>query len=71
MHGINASGRGTRVMYAMLGPLYPVWKTLAPKYVTTTEEVGRAMLRVAREGTSKQLLENRDIAELGGRGEAR
>ena len=64
MHGIKASGRGTRVMYAVLGPLYPVWKTLAPKYVTTTEEVGRAMLRVAREGATKPLLENRDIAEL-------
>jgi uncharacterized protein YbjT (DUF2867 family) len=65
MHGIKASGRGTRVMYALLGPLYPVWKALAPKYVTTTEEVGRAMLRVAREGAPKQVLENVDIAALG------
>jgi uncharacterized protein YbjT (DUF2867 family) len=68
MHGIKASGRGTRVMYAVLGPLYPVWKTLAPKSVTTTEEVGRAMLRVAREGAPKRLLENVDIAALGRRG---
>jgi uncharacterized protein YbjT (DUF2867 family) len=65
MHGIKASGRGTRVMYAVMGPLYPVWKTLAPRYVTTTEEVGRAMLRVAREGAQKRLLETADIAALG------
>jgi uncharacterized protein YbjT (DUF2867 family) len=65
MHGAKASGRGTRVMYAVLGPLYPVWKTLAPRYVTTTEEVGRAMLRVAREGAPKRLLESVDIAALG------
>jgi uncharacterized protein YbjT (DUF2867 family) len=65
MHGARASGRGTRVMYAVLGPLYPVWKTLAPRYVTTTEEVGRAMLRVAREGAPKRLLESADIAALG------
>jgi uncharacterized protein YbjT (DUF2867 family) len=65
MHGAKASGRGTRVMYAVLGPLYPVWKTLAPRYVTTTEEVGRAMLRVAREGAPKRLLESLDIAALG------
>jgi hypothetical protein len=65
MHGIKASGRGTRIMYAVLGPLYPVWRALAPKYVTTTEEVGRAMLRVAREGASKRLLGSGDIAALG------
>jgi uncharacterized protein YbjT (DUF2867 family) len=65
MHGIKASGRGTRIMYAVMGPLYPLWKTLAPRYVTTTEEVGRAMLRVAREGAPKHLLEPADIAALG------
>jgi uncharacterized protein YbjT (DUF2867 family) len=65
MHGARASGRGTRVMYAVLGPLYPLWKALAPKYVTTTEEVGRAMLRVARQGAPKPLLETVDIAALG------
>jgi uncharacterized protein YbjT (DUF2867 family) len=68
MHGIKASGRGTRFMYAVLGPLYPIWKALAPRSVTTTEEVGRAMLRVAREGAPKRLLENVDIAALGLRG---
>jgi uncharacterized protein YbjT (DUF2867 family) len=70
MHGIEASGRGTRVMYAVLSPLYPLLKTLAPRYVTTTEEVGRAMLRVAREGAPERVLESVDIAALG-RGEAR
>ena len=42
-----------------------MWETLAPRYVTTTEEVGRAMLRVAREGAPKRLLENVDIVALG------
>ena len=32
--------------------------------VTTTEEVGRAMLRVARDGADKRLLENQDIARI-------
>jgi hypothetical protein len=68
MHGIQASGRGTRIMYAALAPLYPIWKTIFPKYVTTTELVGRAMLRVAREGAPKRLLENVDISALGGAG---
>jgi uncharacterized protein YbjT (DUF2867 family) len=65
MHGIKASGRGTRAMYAVMAPLYPVWKAIAPAYVTTTEQVGRAMLRVARDGAPKKLLESRDIAVLG------
>ena len=64
-HGIRASSPGIRMMYAAPSPLYPVWKTVFPKYVTTTEEVGRAMLRVAREGAPKRLLENVDIAALG------
>jgi uncharacterized protein YbjT (DUF2867 family) len=70
MNGARASGRGTRVMYAVFGPLYPMWKLLAPRFVTTTEEVGRAMLRVAREGAPKRLLETVDIAALGRAGVA-
>jgi uncharacterized protein YbjT (DUF2867 family) len=64
MHGIKASGRGTRVMYAVASPLYPVWRALFPRYVTTTEQVGRAMIHVAREGAPKRVLESADIAAL-------
>jgi hypothetical protein len=44
--------------------LYPVWKALFPKYVTTTAQVGRAMIHIAREGAPKRVLENRDINAL-------
>ena len=50
----------------VVGPLYPVWKVLFPGFVTTTEKVGRAMLRVARSGAPKPVLENRDINALAG-----
>ena len=66
MHGIVSRTRLYRVLYAAVGPLYPVWKVLFPGFVTTTEKVGRAMLRVAREGTPKKVLENRDINALAG-----
>ena len=66
LHGIRAKTRLYRVMYALAGPLFPLWKRLFPKYVTTTEQVGRAMIAVARHGTEKRILESRDIAELGG-----
>ena len=65
LHGITSSTRWTRALYAVMGPAYPLWKTLFPKYVTTTEELGRAMLRVAKEGTAKRILENEDLVALG------
>jgi uncharacterized protein YbjT (DUF2867 family) len=64
MHGIVSRTKLYRAIYTVMGPLYPVLKTLVPKYVTTTEQVGRAMLRVAREGAPKPLLENTDIHAL-------
>jgi hypothetical protein len=36
--------------------------------VITTEELGRAMIRVAREGAPKRILENRDLIALGALG---
>jgi uncharacterized protein YbjT (DUF2867 family) len=65
MHGARASLRATRIAYAVMSPLFPVWKTLFPKHVTTTERVGRAMLRVAKQGAPTRVLEDRDIDRLG------
>jgi hypothetical protein len=38
-----------------------VLKFCLPGLVTTTEQIGRAMLKVAREGALKTVLECRDI----------
>lgn len=64
MHGEVSRTRWTRVMYAVMSPLYPMWRVLFPKYVTTTEQLGRGMLRVAREGSDRKIFENRDINAL-------
>jgi uncharacterized protein YbjT (DUF2867 family) len=66
LHGIVSKTKLYRAIYAVMGPLYPVLKAVAPGSVTTTEAVGKAMLRVARDGASKVLLENKDINELAG-----
>lgn len=63
MRGARSTITSYRVMYALVGPLYPLLKKL-PKYVTSTPEVGRAMIRAAREGAPKQTLENADICAL-------
>lgn len=64
MHGIVSKTKWYRVLYAVLGKLYPVWKVLFPKYVTTTEIVGRAMLKVAKQGAPKSVLESQDINSI-------
>jgi uncharacterized protein YbjT (DUF2867 family) len=64
--GIVPGTAWLRALYAVVAPLYPVWKALFPNYVTTTQQVGRAMIHVAREGAPKRVLENRDINEIGG-----
>ena len=48
-----------------MAPLYPVWKALLPKYVTTTEQLGRAMIKIAKLGAPKHVLENQDINSIG------
>lgn len=64
LDGIVSSTKWTRVLYAVMGPLYPLWKTLFPKYVTTTRELARAMIQVAKHGASKPILESADFAEV-------
>jgi uncharacterized protein YbjT (DUF2867 family) len=65
LNGIVPKTAWLRAFYAVVAPLYPVWKALFPKYVTTTTQMGRAMIHVARAGAPKRVLENRDINEVG------
>jgi uncharacterized protein YbjT (DUF2867 family) len=61
LHGIRSRTKLYNTMYAFLGPLYPVVKAIAPGYATTTEQLGRAMIAVARKGFAKRILESQDI----------
>jgi uncharacterized protein YbjT (DUF2867 family) len=66
LHGITSKTRLYRVLYGAAGPLITLARILNPRWVTTTERVGRAMIRVGMKGAPKALLENRDIKELAG-----
>jgi hypothetical protein len=66
LHGIRTKTRWYGAAYALMRPLYPLWKVLFPNYVTTTECVGRAMLNVTKRGFHKPVLENRDINRMCG-----
>ena len=65
MHGVKSKTRLYSAAYAVLAPLYPVLRRLFPKYVTTTEQVGRAMICLARSGAPQRVLETRDINSIG------
>jgi len=65
MHGEVSKTRWTRIGYVVLGPLLPLVRAVAPGAVITTEELGRAMIRAARQGAPKRVLEGRDLRALG------
>jgi hypothetical protein len=61
LHGIKSKTNWYRALYAIVSPVYPLLQALFPKYVTTTEQLGRAMIQVAKHGAPKQVLEVADI----------
>jgi len=64
LHGIRSKTALYRIPYLIMGPFIPLLKALFPEIITTTEQVGRAMIRIAKEGAPKRLLENKDINAL-------
>lgn len=52
LHGIRSKTKIYNAMYAVLAPLGPVLKAVAPGYYTTTEQLGRVMIRLAKSGGS-------------------
>ncbi|MET7708237.1 NAD-dependent epimerase/dehydratase family protein [Micromonospora sp. NPDC005413] len=61
-YGAVSRTRAYRIGYAITRPLFPVLRRLLPNQVTTTDGIGRAMLRVARQGSPTRVLGNRDLS---------
>jgi uncharacterized protein YbjT (DUF2867 family) len=61
VHGARSKTASYRVLYTLTKPLLPVLRWAFPNYVLTTEQIGRAMLAVAKHGFPKRVLESRDI----------
>ena len=64
LRGVRSKTRVYQAIYTVLGPVYPFLKRLLPKHVTTTVNVGRAMIEVVAQGHTKRVLENPDINSL-------
>lgn len=65
LHGVRSKTAWVQAIYAGTGPLWALLNRIAPKYVTTTEKLGRAMIRVVRDGYPKPVLETLDINQVG------
>ena len=64
LHGIQSRTTLYRMAYIAATPLMPILRRMFPGQVLTTEVIGRAMLKVARSGAPKRILESRDINAL-------
>src|SRR5262245_23409974 len=56
LRGIRSKTRWYQALYDVAGPFYPILCRLFPRYVTTTVNIGRAMIHVASTGCSKPTL---------------
>ena len=61
MHGEKSRTTAYRVLYSVTKPLLPLLKRIMPGQIVTTEQFGRAMLMVARQGAPKRVFESADI----------
>jgi uncharacterized protein YbjT (DUF2867 family) len=62
LHGIQSRTSSYRILYTLSAPLLPVARRLFPSAIVTTEQMGMAMLNVARLGWPTPVLEAADIA---------
>ncbi len=61
LHGIRSKTPSYQFFYTVAKPVLPLLRAMLPRQIMTTEQLGRAMLNVARYGSPKPVLESGDI----------
>jgi uncharacterized protein YbjT (DUF2867 family) len=61
LHGVRSKTGWINAVYAVTAPLLSYLVHARPGIMTTSEKLGRAMIKVAREGYPKPILESEDI----------
>ncbi|WP_431206307.1 NAD-dependent epimerase/dehydratase family protein [Bradyrhizobium betae] len=64
LHGIRSKTAWVQAVYTATWPLWSVLRRISPRLVTSTEQMGRAMIHVARAGFPRKVLEMEDINSL-------
>ncbi|MDX8140852.1 epimerase [Lentzea sp. BCCO 10_0061] len=65
-HGITSRTRIYRYLYSWSSWLVPALKKVAPKFVTSTDELGRAMVALAKGAQATRVLRSDEINRLAG-----
>lgn len=63
--GIRSQTRAYQAAVVLLRPFYPLFVRLFPSWFTTSERLGRAMLRVVQGRADRFILESADINRVG------
>jgi hypothetical protein len=61
LDGIRSKTRAYRLGYVLAAPVLPLLRHAFPNSISTTREMGQAMLAVARNGWPRRVLETKDI----------
>jgi uncharacterized protein YbjT (DUF2867 family) len=61
LHGVRSKTGWINAVYAVTAPLLSWMVHAVPTQMTTSEKLGRAMIKVARDGYPKPILESEDI----------
>jgi uncharacterized protein YbjT (DUF2867 family) len=62
-NGIGSKSKWINTIYKLFSPLAPLLMGLIPNYATTTTDIGRAMIGVARNGAPMRILESPAIRQ--------
>lgn len=64
LDGIKSRTPMYNLFYTLAGPIFPLLHRLMPQRLTTTRELGKAMLALARRGSEKRVLAPSDMNRL-------
>lgn len=64
LHGVRSKTSWVNAVYAVTAPLLSWMVHAVPTQMTTSEKLGRAMIKVARDGYPKPILESADINSI-------
>ncbi|GGP23147.1 epimerase [Silvimonas iriomotensis] len=64
LHGATSKTKSYRIFYTLARPVLPVLRKLLPGQVSTTEQIGKVMLALARQGNAHTVLESSEINRM-------
>ena len=64
LKGVRSKTAIYQAVYTLVGPLFPLLRRVFSAHMTTSENVGLAMIQAAAAGSEKRVLENPDIDAL-------